>query len=176
MRFRIEFPTEVERDYALIFCHLFESCRSFGTRVEAALDHCEYRIRNNRTGTDQLGVAPYRRERYDDMLLRLPQLTINRAICWFYLSEAQQRARARAIFSAASIVHHIFARLLWPQLRTRTSQRCRPRRSGAKQDGTCPSASCRHGDLPREPSVYGGYPAFRAMLTLIRLTRHVAKL
>lgn len=32
MRFRIEFSAEAERDYALIFDHLFESYRSFGTR------------------------------------------------------------------------------------------------------------------------------------------------
>ena len=103
MRFRIEFSAEAERDFALIFDHLFESYRSFGTRVEAALDHCEDRISNIRTGTDQLGVAPYRGEGHEDLLLGLRQLTINRAICWFDLSEAEQRARARAIFSAASI-------------------------------------------------------------------------
>ena len=45
MRFRIEFSAEAERDFALIFDHLFESCRSFGIRLEAALDHCEDRIR-----------------------------------------------------------------------------------------------------------------------------------
>jgi hypothetical protein len=44
MRFRIGFSAEAERDFALIFDHLFESYRGFGTRVEAALDHCEDRI------------------------------------------------------------------------------------------------------------------------------------
>ena len=40
MRFRAEFLAEAERDFALIFDHLFEGYRSFGTRVEATLDHC----------------------------------------------------------------------------------------------------------------------------------------
>ena len=138
MRFRIEFSAEAERDYALIFDHMFESCRSFGTRVEAALDHCEDRIRNIRTGTDQLGVAPYRGEGHDDLLLGLRQLTINRAICWFDLSEAEQRARARVqfFFGSKHYVRHMLARLLRPQLQARTSHRCRPRRYGAGQYDT----------------------------------------
>ena len=48
MRFRLEFSAEAERDFALIFDHLFESYRSFGESVEAALDHCEDRIRDIR--------------------------------------------------------------------------------------------------------------------------------
>ena len=60
MRFRIEFSAEAERDFALSFDQLFESYRSFGTRVEAALDHCEDRISEIRAGTDRLGAAPYR--------------------------------------------------------------------------------------------------------------------
>ena len=68
MRFRIEFSAEDKRDFALIFDHLFESYRSFGTSFEAALDHCEDGIRNIRTGTDQLAVAPCRGESHDDLL------------------------------------------------------------------------------------------------------------
>ena len=45
MRFRIEFSAEAERDFALIFDHLFESYRSFVTCVETALDHCQDHIR-----------------------------------------------------------------------------------------------------------------------------------
>ena len=44
MRFRLEFSAETERDFALIFDHLFESCFSFGESVEAALDQREARI------------------------------------------------------------------------------------------------------------------------------------
>ena len=67
MRFRIEFSAEAERDFSLIFDHLFESYRSFGESVEAALDHCEDRIRDIRQEADRLGEAPYRGERHDDL-------------------------------------------------------------------------------------------------------------
>ena len=40
----------------------------------------------------------------------------------------------------------------------------------------CPSTSYRHADLPRRPSVYHGCPAFQAMPTIIRLTRHATGL
>ena len=129
MRFRIEFSAEAKRDYALIFDHLLESYRSFGTRIEAALDHCEDRIRDIRTGTDQLGVAPYRGKGHDDLLLGLRQLTIDRAICWFDVSEAEQRVRALAVFFCSQHhVRHMLTRLLRPQLQTRAGYRCRPRR------------------------------------------------
>ena len=44
MRFRIEFSAEAERDFALIFDHLFENYRAFGETVEAALDHSEFTL------------------------------------------------------------------------------------------------------------------------------------
>ena len=60
MRFRIEFSAEAERDFALIFDHLFESYLGFGESVEAALDHCEARIRDIRQEADRLASAPFR--------------------------------------------------------------------------------------------------------------------
>ena len=80
MRFRVEFSAEAEGDFALIFDHLFESYRSFGTRVEAALDHCEDRIREILQEADRLGTVPYHGERHDDLLPGLRHLTIGRAI------------------------------------------------------------------------------------------------
>ena len=62
MRFGIEFSAEAGHDFALIFDDLFESYRSFGTGVEAALDHCEDRIRDIREVADWPGAAPYRGE------------------------------------------------------------------------------------------------------------------
>jgi plasmid stabilization system protein ParE len=58
MRFRFGFSAEAERDFALIFDHLFESYQSFGDSVEAALDRCEDRIRDIRAGADWLCAAP----------------------------------------------------------------------------------------------------------------------
>ena len=112
MRFRIEFSAEAERDLALNFDHLFESYCGFGTRVEAALDHCEDRIRQE---ADRLGAAPYRGERHDDLLPGLRHLTIYRAIYWFNVHEAEQRVRILAIFfGGQDHVRHMLTRLLTP--------------------------------------------------------------
>ena len=89
MRFRIEFSAEVEHDFALIFDHLFESYRSFGESVEAALDHCESRIHDIRWGADRLCAAPYRGEPHNDLLPSLRHLTIDRAVYWFDVNEAE---------------------------------------------------------------------------------------
>jgi hypothetical protein len=47
-RCKIEFSAEAERGFTWIFDQLFESYHGFGTRLEAALDHCEKRIRDIR--------------------------------------------------------------------------------------------------------------------------------
>ena len=115
MRFRIEFSAEAERDFALIFDHLFESYRSFGTRVEAALDRSEDRISDIRKEADRRGTVQYRGERHDDLLPGLQNLTIDRAIYWFDVSEAEQRVRVLAIFfGGQDHIRHMLTRLLTP--------------------------------------------------------------
>ena len=115
MRFRIEFSAEAERDFALIFDHLFESYRSFGTCVETALDHCEDRICEIRQEADRLCAAPYRGERHDDLQPGLRHLTIDRAIYRFEVNEAEQRVRVLAIFfGRQDHVRHMLTRLLTP--------------------------------------------------------------
>ena len=115
MRFRIEFSAQAEGDFALIFDQLFKSYRSFGTLVEAALDHCEDRIREIRAGADQLGAAPQRRERHDDAAPGLRHLTIARAFYWFDVNEAEQRVRILAIFFGdQDHLRHMLTRLLTP--------------------------------------------------------------
>ena len=115
MRFRVEFSAEAEHDFALIFDHLFESYRSFGTRVEAALDHSEDRNRDIRQEADRLDAALDRGERHDDLLPGLRHLTIDRAVYWFNVHEAEQRVRILAIFfGGQDHVRHMLTRLLTP--------------------------------------------------------------
>lgn len=115
MRFRIEFSAEAERDFALIFDHLFESYLSFGERIEATLDHCEARIHNIRQEADRLAAAPFREERHDDLLPGLRHLTIDRAIYWFHVNEAEQRVRILALFfGGQDHVRQMLTRLLTP--------------------------------------------------------------
>jgi len=115
MRFRIEFSAEAGRDFALIFDHLFESYRSLGECVEAALDHCEDRISEVRAGADRLGAAPFCGERHDYLLPSLQHLKIDRAIYWFEVNESEQRVRVLAIFfGCQSHIRHMLMRLLAP--------------------------------------------------------------
>lgn len=115
MRFRIEFSAEAERDFALIFEHLFESYLGFGETLETALDHCEARIRDGRQEADRLSAAPFRGESHDDLLPGLRHLTIDRAIYWFDVNEAEQRVRVLAIyFGGQDQVRHMLTRLLTP--------------------------------------------------------------
>ena len=115
MRCRIEFSAEAERDFALIFDHLFESSLGFGETAETALDHCEARIRGIRQEADRLASAPFRGESHDDLLPGLRHLTIDRAIYWFDVNEAEQRVRVFAIFfGGQEHVRHMLTRLLTP--------------------------------------------------------------
>lgn len=115
MRFRIEFSAEAERDFALIFDHLFESYRAFGETVEEALYHSEDRTRAIRRQADRLADAPHRSERHDDLQPGLRHLTIDRAIYWFDVDDAGKRVRVLAIFfGGQDHVRHMLTRLLQP--------------------------------------------------------------
>ena len=113
MRFRIEFSAEAERDFALIFDHVFESYLGICENVEAALDHCGARIRVIRQEDDRLASAPFRVESRDDLLPGLRHLTIDRAIYWFDVNEAEKAVRVLAIFFVGQDhVRHKLRRLL----------------------------------------------------------------
>ncbi len=115
MRFRIEFSAEAQRDFALIFDHLFESYLSFRECVETALDHCAVRIPDIRRKADRLASAPFRGESHDDLLPGLRHLTIDRVVCWFEMNETEQHGRVLAIFfNGQDHVRHIMTQLLTP--------------------------------------------------------------
>ena len=60
-------------------------------------------------------AAPFRGECHDDLLPGLRHLTIDRAIYWFDLNEAEQRVRVLAIFfGSQDHVRHMLTRLLTP--------------------------------------------------------------
>ena len=66
-----------------------------------------------RQESDQLTSAPFRGESHDDLLPGLRHLTINRAIYWFYVNEAEQPVRVLAIFFVSKDhVRHMLTRLL----------------------------------------------------------------
>ena len=113
MAFRLEFSVEAERDFELIFDHLFGSYRSFGESVEAALDHAEARVLDVRETAERILAAPYRGESHANILPGLRHLTIDRAIYWFDIDDARQTVRVLAVFfGGQDHVRHMLIRLL----------------------------------------------------------------
>ena len=113
MKFPIEFSADAERDFELIFDHLFESYRSFGESTEEALVHAARRIDGIRQSANELGVAPHRGMLNEDMLPGLRHVAIDLAIYWFQVHEAEERVRVLAIFfGGQDHLRHMLARLL----------------------------------------------------------------
>lgn len=98
MRFAVEFSAESERDFELIFDHLFESYVAFGEEIEAALDHAERRVRAIRESADQLSTFPIRGTARDDVLPGVRYMAVDRAIYWFDVDESSRRVRILAVF------------------------------------------------------------------------------
>jgi plasmid stabilization system protein ParE len=80
MPFVIEFSAESERDFELIFDHLFESYLGFGENVEEALDHSMRRVLDIRKAADRLLTFPVRGILCDDILPGVRYMSIDRAI------------------------------------------------------------------------------------------------
>lgn len=113
MPFAVEFSTESERDFELIFDHLFKSYVGFGESADEALEHAAHRIMGIRRAADRLATFPMRGTVRDDILPGVRHLTIDRAIYWFDIDEAGHKVRVLAIFfGGQDHVHHMLVRLL----------------------------------------------------------------
>ena len=113
MQFTIEFSADAERDFELIYDHLFQSYLSFGECIAEALAHAGNRIDRIRRTASKLGTAPHRGTLYEDMLPGLRHVTIDRAIYWFEVHDAEEKVRVLAIFlGGQDHVRHMLARLL----------------------------------------------------------------
>ena len=113
MPFAIEFSTESEQDFELIFDHLFESYLSFGESVEEALDHAMKRIFDIRRAAERLSSFPIRGTASDDILPGVRYLSIDRAIYWFDVDEPARKVRILAVFfGGQNHVRHMLVRLL----------------------------------------------------------------
>ncbi|MGE0151352.1 MAG: type II toxin-antitoxin system RelE/ParE family toxin [Reyranellaceae bacterium] len=113
MRFAIEFSADAERDFDLIFDHLFESYVAFGEGTEEALDHAARRIMDIRQAADRLASFPLRGTLRDDILPGIRFLAIARAIYWFDVDQTARRVRILAVFfGGQDHVRHMLVRLL----------------------------------------------------------------
>lgn len=113
MRFAVEFSAGAERDFGLIFDHLFESYVAFGEDTEEALDRAARRVMDIRKATDQLASFPLRGTARDDILPGSRFLAIRRAIYWFDVDQKARKVRILAVFfGGQDHIRHMLVRLL----------------------------------------------------------------
>lgn len=112
-QYRIEFSAAAERDFELIFDHLFESYCAFGESAESALALAARRLSEIREATKRLQTAPYRGTPRADLLPGLRYIELQRAIYWFEVDEPSERVRILAIFfGGQDHTRHMLLRLL----------------------------------------------------------------
>lgn len=113
MRFAIEFSADAERDFGLIFDHLFESYVTFGESTDDALNHAARRVMDIRKAADRLASFPLRGTERDDILAGIHFLAIARAIYWFDVDRSARKVRILAVFfGAQDHIRHMLVRLL----------------------------------------------------------------
>lgn len=98
MAYQIELSADAERDFGLIFDHLYASYSALGESVAEALDHAERRTLAIRAAVARIALAPHRGERHDRLLPGLRHLSIERAIYWFEVDGHMRRVRVLAVF------------------------------------------------------------------------------
>lgn len=113
MQYAVEFSSESERDFELIFDHLFDSYVGFGESPEEALKHATQRTMSIRKAADRLATFPVRGTSRDDIVTGVRFLTIDRAIYWFDVDDAKRKVRILAIFfGGQDHIRHMLVRLL----------------------------------------------------------------
>lgn len=113
MPFAVEFSAGSERDFELIFDHLFENYTGFGENPDEALKRAAHRIMGTRRAAGRLATFPVRGTARDDVLPGVRYLTIDRAMYWFDVDEAAQKIRILAIFfGGQDHVRRMLVRLL----------------------------------------------------------------
>ena len=111
--YAVEFAAEAERDFELIFDFLEESYRSFGESAEDAMANAAKRVEVIRATAVELGNAPYRGTRHQDIMPGLRHVTIDQAIYWFVVDDKPPVVRVLAIFfGSQDHVRRMLARLL----------------------------------------------------------------
>lgn len=108
---RPEYPIDVERDFRLIFDHLFRSCPGFGESMESALDRAEVRFRNSPATADRILIASHLSEFHDDLPPGLRHLAIGRAICRFDIDDDRETVHVLAVFFGGQ--GHVRHMLVW---------------------------------------------------------------
>lgn len=94
----VTFAVAALDDLTLIEAHLTEAYEAFGESPADARAHAEARIDAIITTAVRIATAPRRGAAHDDLIPGLRHLTIDRAIYWYLVDEAQHSLRILAIF------------------------------------------------------------------------------
>ena len=113
MTWRTEFAADAERDFELIFEHLFGAYRKFGEDRAEAFGKAVERLERIRAAAEGIAQAPRRGTLHEDIAPGLRHVTIDRAIFWFDLDETAEMVRILAVFfGGQDNVRRMLARLL----------------------------------------------------------------
>lgn len=109
----VEFAEEAEHDLALIFNHLFETYQDLGEPDETAFEHASARIRGIRESAVNLVSNPHQGPRREAIGPNLRNITIDKAIIWFYFEEERQLIHVLAFFfGGQDYIRHMLRRML----------------------------------------------------------------
>lgn len=116
MGWRIEFSAACERDFELIFDHLFAAYRSFGEEPEDAFAQAERRLGALRLAIGGLARAPHRGTLRPDLGPGLRFVPLAGATVWFEVRTTEERIRILAVFTGGQDHRrHMLRRLLEPE-------------------------------------------------------------
>lgn len=101
MAFRIEFTAQAEADFLALLRHFRASYMTFGETLADAQAHAETRVTEIRQSAGTLRLAPFRGTIRDDIRPGLRNVTLNRAILYFEIDEAQDCVQILAVFFGA---------------------------------------------------------------------------
>ncbi|QTU99097.1 MULTISPECIES: type II toxin-antitoxin system RelE/ParE family toxin [Rhizobium] len=109
----LEYSEDVERDFELIFDHLFDSYVELGDSPDEALERTAERIRKSRVEIDRLVDTPYIGTLRPDIYPGIRFLRRDKTAVWFLPVENNRKIVIAAIFyGAQDHIRHMLARML----------------------------------------------------------------
>ncbi|WP_088930357.1 MULTISPECIES: type II toxin-antitoxin system RelE/ParE family toxin [Rhizobium] len=109
----LEYSEDAERDFELIFDHLFDAHVELGDLADEALERTAERIRKLRLEIDRLVDTPYIGTLRADIYRGIRFLRRDKAAIWFVPVESRRTITIAAIFyGAQDHIRHMLARML----------------------------------------------------------------
>lgn len=109
----LEYSEDAERDFELIFDHLYEAYVEFGDLPDEAVQRSAERIRKLRTEIDRLVDTPYIGTLRPDICPGIRFLRRDKAAIWFLPVEDSRTIVVAAIFyGAQDHIRNMLARML----------------------------------------------------------------